>query len=95
MANTLIQFRAEETSKIEASMICKRLGIDLPTYLRMCVARLIQENGVPFDMKLAASNNNCGEELLRMAGGEAQKNGVSDISLEEINAEIDAVRNGK
>ena len=52
MTNTLIQFRAEETSRIKAVSICERLGIDLATYRRMCMARLIQENGIPFSMKL-------------------------------------------
>ena len=48
MANTLVQFRTEETARIKAVSICEKLGIDLPTYLRMCMSRLIQENGVPF-----------------------------------------------
>lgn len=51
MANTLVQFRTEETVRIQAVHICEKLGIDLPTYLRMCMSRLIQENGVPFSMK--------------------------------------------
>lgn len=41
MTNTLIQFRAEETSHIKVGNICERLGIDLATYLRMCMVRLI------------------------------------------------------
>ena len=48
MANTLVQFRTEEISRIKAVSICEKLGIDLPTYLRMCMSRLIQENGIPF-----------------------------------------------
>lgn len=62
MANTLVQFRTEETVRIKAISICERLGIDLQTYLRMCVSRLVQENG------------------------------ISDMSLDEINAEISAAR---
>ena len=52
MANSLIQFRTEESSRIKASNICEKLGIDLPTYMRMCISRLIQENGIPFSMNL-------------------------------------------
>ena len=55
MANTLVQFRAEETVRIKAVNICEKLGIDLPTYLRMCMSRLIQENGVPFSCLLYTS----------------------------------------
>ena len=52
MANTLVQFRTEETVRIKAVNICEKLGIDLPTYLRMCMSRLIQENGVPFSIDI-------------------------------------------
>lgn len=52
MANTLVQFRADETSRIKAVGICEKLGIDLATYLRMCISRLVQENGIPFSMKV-------------------------------------------
>ena len=48
MANTLVQFRAEESSRAKAASICEKLGIDLSTYLRMCISRLVQENGIPF-----------------------------------------------
>ena len=43
MASSLVQFRTEDTSRIKAASICEQLGIDLPTYLRACIARLIQE----------------------------------------------------
>ena len=48
MANTLVQFRTDETSRIKAMLICEQLGIDLQTYMRMCISRLISENGIPF-----------------------------------------------
>lgn len=50
MADTLVQFKINETSKLEAERICNNYGIDLESYLRMCIARLISNNGIPFDM---------------------------------------------
>lgn len=49
--------RLNETSKIQAELICNQLVIDLQTYLRMCIVRLIDKNGIPFDMVL--SNEPC------------------------------------
>lgn len=92
MANTLVQFRADETSRIKAVGICDRLGIDLQTYLRMCISRLIQENGIPFSMKLEAEQENRGISAMKAASRIAAENGISDMSLEEINAEISAAR---
>ncbi len=92
MANTLVQFRADETSRIKAVDICERLGIDLQTYLRMCVSRLIQENGIPFSMKLDAEQENRGINAMKAAAHIAAENGISDMTLDEINAEISAAR---
>ena len=92
MANTLVQFRADEASRIKAVDICERLGIDLQTYLRMCVSRLIQENGIPFSMKLDAEQENRGINAMKAAARIASENGISDMTLDEINAEISAAR---
>ncbi len=92
MANTLVQFRTEETSRIKAVRICEKLGIDLQTYLRMCISRLIQENGVPFSMKLDDISENRGIEAMKAASRIAEENGIADMTLDEINAEISAAR---
>ncbi|MCM1307975.1 MAG: type II toxin-antitoxin system RelB/DinJ family antitoxin [Butyrivibrio sp.] len=92
MANTLIQFRVEETSRIKAVSICEKLGIDLQTYLRMCMSRLVQENGIPFSMKLDGSSESKAFKALKAASQIAEENGLSDMTLDEINAEISAAR---
>lgn len=92
MANSLVQFRAEETVKIEASNICEKLGIDLQTYLRICMARLIQEKGIPFSMKLNTSTESQGLKAMKTASRIAEENGISEMTLDEINAEIAEVR---
>jgi DNA-damage-inducible protein J len=93
MANTLVQFRAEETTRIKAAGICAKLGIDLQTYLRICMSRLVQENGIPFSMRLDdAAQENPGLRAMKAASRIAAENGISDLSLDEINAEIAAAR---
>ncbi len=88
MSNTLVQFRTEETVRIKAVNICEKLGIDLPTYLRMCMSRLIQENGVPFSMKIDNLSSNRGMNAMKAASRIAAENGIADMTLDEINAEI-------
>ena len=92
MANTLVQLRVDEASRLRAAAICQQLGFDLPAYLRICIVRLIQENGVPFSMKLDASKTLKALEAMQKASQIAKANGISDMSLEEINAEIAATR---
>lgn len=94
MANTLVQFRVDENEKAEGALICKQLGFDLSTYFRMCLSRLVQEHGIPFSMKLDSVETNKGIMAMKRASKIAEENNISDMSLDEINAEIAAVRNG-
>ena len=57
MASTLVQFRTEDTEKLKSVQILEKLGLSLPAYLRMCMSRLNQENGIPFSMKLEEEQN--------------------------------------
>ena len=50
MANTLIQFRDDEQTRLQAIMVCERVGIDLQTYLKMSLRRLIAQNDLPFQL---------------------------------------------
>ena len=91
MANNLIQFRADDDLKLQASVICNKIGIDLQSYLRMCLLRMISENGIPFSMRVS-DENNLGVSAMRKAQRIAEQRGISDMSLDEINAEIAQAR---
>lgn len=88
MSSTLVQFRADEADKQEATQICEKLGMNLPAYLRMCISRLIQDQGIPFSMKLSPAAENRGIAAMRKASEIAAARGIADMSLEEINNEI-------
>jgi len=92
MANTLIQFRADETERTEANSILQQLGLDMPSYLRMCLSRLVSEKGIPFSMTLKQAPVNKGIEAMKRASRIAEENGISDMTLEEIDAEIAEAR---
>lgn len=93
MANKLVQFRTDEATRTKAIRICEQLGIDLQTYLRMCISRLILENGIPFSMKVNDLPENKGKLALRQMGKISAEKGNSEITLNEINEEIN--KNGK
>ena len=91
MASTLVQFRTEDSERIRAVQILDRLGLSLQSYLRMCVSRLNQENGIPFSMKIEPEDIP-GISALKRAQRIAEEYGITDMSLEEINAEIAEAR---
>ena len=92
MASAFVQFRADENIKLRASSICEKLGMDLQTYLRMCISRLVQENGVPFAMNLNSLPEDPALTAMKAMSEIAAANGTSEMTLDEINAEIAAVR---
>ena len=92
MPNTLVQFRTDENSRIKAMIICEQLGIDLQTYMRMCISRLIYENGIPFSMKVEDMPRSKGVRALREMGRISAEKGHAELSLDDINAEIDKAR---
>jgi len=92
MANTLIQFREDELKRQKASAICQQLGTDLISYLRICIDRLNLEGGFPFSMTLENQTLKEGWEAFEHASQIAKEYGISDMSLDEINAEIAEAR---
>ena len=92
MVNTLVQFRVDESDRTEAMEICSKLGIDLQSYFRICLARLIREKGILFSMKIEEVKENKGISAMKRASKIAKEYGISDLSLDEINEEIREAR---
>ena len=93
MGSALVQFRIDDNEKLQAIAICNKLGMNLPSYLRMCTLRLVQEKGVPFSMKVdTGALENPGVRAMKRASQIAEECGIADMSLDEINEEIAAVR---
>ena len=88
----LIQFRADKALKQEVTEIYEKLGMDLPTAFRMFMAKSKIVKGLPFEATLPEQTitrvqaKNAFYELRRQAAD------VPEMSLEEIDAEISAVR---
>ena len=94
MATSLLQVRVEDSLKDEAAQVFEKLGIDTSTAVRMFLKRAIMENGIPFRMTLPKTPYNAdrGYRAMVEISDASEKNGVSDMSLDEINAEIETSR---
>ncbi len=95
MASSLIQLRVDDKLKEEATNLYEKLGLDLPTAIRMFLTRSVQEEGVPFKMTLKKDSYKAEAAVraMREISRTAEEEGISEMTLEEINAEISAVRN--
>ena len=57
MVKKLIRFEVDEDIRLQTAVICKMIGIDIQTYLNMCLKRLVIENGLPFNNLLLDNND--------------------------------------
>lgn len=94
MATTVMQIRIDNDLKVQAGEVFAQLGIDIPTAVRMFMRRTVLENGIPFSLTLPEKEyrSDIGIRAMHSLGEAAKRNGTSEMTLEEINAEIAAVR---
>ena len=94
MATSLVQVRIDEDLKAKATAVYDNLGMDLSSAVRIFLKRSVMVNGVPFDMTLPKQDYKAEKAVSAMEklSTEALKNGTSNMSLDEINKEIYAVR---
>lgn len=95
MATSLVQVRIDDELKAQATAVYDALGIDLSTAVRMFLKRSVMVNGVPFNMTLPKQDYKAerAARALQELSDAAALNGTSEMTLEEINAEISAARN--
>lgn len=95
MSTSLLQVRIDDDLKAKATQIYSELGLDISSAVRMFLKRSVLENGIPFSMVLPVNkylhNTEALNELTEI-NNSARQSGVSDLSLEEINAETNRAR---
>ncbi len=97
MSTSLLQVRIDDTLKNQAAEIFDNLGIDTSTAVRMFLKRVVKENGIPFSMTLPTKPYVAehGYEAMLEMNKTTKENGLSDMTLDEINDEIESSRKGR
>ncbi len=93
MGTSLVQVRVDKKLKEEVAEIYESFGIDLPTAIRIFFKKSVSVKGLPFDLRGSDHIENTSRwNVYENARKSIQENNVPEMSLEEINAEIDAAR---
>ena len=98
MTDGVLQLQVEGNLAQQATEIFSQLGLDLQSAVQLFLKRSVEARGIPFAMRLPMPGKNRryeAVELMKSISREAEKAGVANMTLEEINAEIDAVRRGQ
>ncbi len=95
MAQATFSVRMDETLKRQFDALCADFGMNATTAFNIFARAVVRERKIPFEIQAS-------EEVTRASGmqaflalrAEAQKNGVQDLTLDEINEEIRQARYG-
>ena len=86
MAQTLVNFRIDETTKKQMEQICNELGITMSTAFNIFAKKMIREKRIPFDVSIdpfySESNMKALDESIKQLG----KGKVVRKTMEELEA---------
>ena len=98
MMDGTVQLQLDGNLAKRAAEIYSRLGLDLQSAVHLFLNRSVQARGIPFSMRLPDDSHDksaAAIAAMKNMSRMAEEAGIADMTLDEINAEIDAVRLGQ
>ena len=95
MAQSTLSMRVDETLKQKFDMICDDFGFTSTAAITVFMKAVVRERKIPFEIKASSKrqiNQDAWNAFIEMRA-QAKEAGAQDMSLDEINAEIQEVRN--
>lgn len=86
MAQTLVNFRIDETTKKQMEQICNELGITMSTAFNIFAKKVIREKRIPFDVSIDPFYSESNMKALSKSIQELEKDKVVVKSMEELEA---------
>lgn len=97
MAQSTLSMRVDDTLKKNFDSICDDFGFTSTAAITVFMKTVVRERRIPFEIKASTKeqiNKDAWAAFLEMRAAAAEA-GIQDMSREEINAEIQEVRNGR
>mgnify|MGYP003301949293 CR=1 FL=1 len=96
MAQATFSVRMDEDLKQQFDVLCSQFGMNMSTAINIFARAVVYQRRIPFD--ISAPDNEITREGAMQAfmalRKSAEVNGLQNMSLDEINAEINAARSG-
>lgn len=86
MAQTLVNFRIDETTKKQMEQICNELGITMSTAFNIFAKKVIREKRIPFDVSIDPFYSENNIKALSKSIQELEQGKVVVKSMEELEA---------
>ena len=96
MAQSTFSVRMDENLKKQFDILCSEFGMNTSTAINIFARAVVYQRKIPFE--ITAPDVDITKEgalnAFMAIRKSAEQNGLQDMSLDEINSEISAVRNG-
>ena len=97
MAQATLSMRVDDALKKNFDNICDDFGFTSTAAITVFMKTVVRERRIPFEIKASTKeqiNKDAWAAFLEMRAAAAEA-GLQDMTLEEINAEIQEARNGR
>ena len=97
MAQATLSMRVDDTLKKNFDIICDDFGFTSTAAITVFMKTVVRERRIPFEIKASTKeqiNKDAWAAFLEMRAA-ATEAGLQDMTLDEINAEIQEARNGR
>lgn len=97
MAQSTFSVRMDDQLKEQFSSLCDAFGMNMSTAINVFARAVVRERKIPFEIAESRSEITRSGALAAFESirAKAKQDGISGMSLDEINAEIAAVRKGE
>ncbi len=95
MAQTLISIRMDEELKKDFEFICSQLGLSMSAAFTIFAMTVVREQRIPFEIRLQSNSRKVIKKSLEQVRENAEKDGTSKMTMEEIEEEIKKTREEK
>ena len=96
MAQSTFSVRMDEELKEQFDMLCQDFGMNMTTAINVFARAVVREKKIPFEISSPKSHYTRDGALLaiEMLRKQARDNGLTEMTLDEINDEINKSRKG-
>ena len=97
MRQTATTIRLDADLKAEFDKLCEEFGMSANTAFNIYVKTVVRQRRIPFQIEVVDHDNinTKGWNAIVQLGKQAEKAGIQDMPLEDINAIINEVRDAK
>ena len=94
MAQATFSVRMDETLKKQFNSLCQDFGMNATTAINVFARAVVRQRRIPFEISSPETDitREGAMQAFNALRAQAKENGVADMSLDDINKEIDCVR---